>query len=306
MILRALAAVMLLTVPATLFAQQVTTSTPLNSTSSSFNENLGTNFGFNIAGARGPATGNSRVVGLNPFGLANPDGAIQFRQGGLNNALAAFGGGTPANQTTGGVGIRAGNFGANLGFSLGQGSSTSSVSQTPMITSLNGHPASFSSQVQQPFVTGVTPVVNRWVTGPRNPYAVFPHRTAQIRPFQPIGQRSVGRHPNTQPPRRIARPDEDQTAQIPTFDNRLRTAGHSTAGQAALSVTEIRRRQAAIDTARNQEAQATFDRAEAAEKAGKLGVAKIYYRSAAREAVGTLKQLAEQRLRRLSAPASER
>ena len=71
-----------------------------------------------------------------------------------------------------------------------------------------------------------------------------------------------------------------------------------------MSVAEIEQRHAAIDeaqdVARNEEAQRTFDQGVAAEEAGKLGVAKIYYRMAAKEATGPLKEQAEARLEKLA------
>jgi hypothetical protein len=286
-------------------AQQVTTSTPFNSVNSSFNERMGVNFGFNIAGPRqlpGDDSGPSSVIGITPFGMATPNNAIQFRQGGAGNVAPGFGGGDPAAATTAGIGFRGGNFSGNLGFSFGQGSSTSNVSQTPMVTSMNGQPAMFSDQIQQPFVTSVTPVVNQWITGPRNPYLSLPNNSASIQPFRPIYQRyaRMKQQQQTMPKKKAVEEDTPRIARPQTFDDRLRTAGSSTAGQAALSVAEIQRRHAAIDDARNREAQESFDRALAAEEAGKLGVAKIYYRMAAKDAVGELKQQAEERLRNVS------
>ena len=284
----------MLAVPTIASAQQATTSAPLTSQHSRFNEQFGGNFGLDISGGSLKG-GNSRVVGFNRAGVANPNGGIQIRQGGFNNVRPAFGGGNTATPTTAGFAISGGNFGANFGFSGIQGNTTSSTSQSPIITSLNGQPASFNSQVQQPFVTGVTPVVNQWVTRPKNPNSVFPFNTAGVLTFQPIRQ-SLSRL-QSQP--RALTGSPLAAAGHPRIA-RHSIAGKSTASVGAVSIAEIRRRQAGQDIAHNLEAQTNFDRARVAERAGKIGVAKIFYRMATRDAVGALKQQAEQRLESLS------
>ncbi|HEX3997989.1 MAG TPA: hypothetical protein VHX65_05510 [Pirellulales bacterium] len=79
---------------------------------------------------------------------------------------------------------------------------------------------------------------------------------------------------------------------------------------AGASLAEIRREQVAEDAATAAEAQKIIDRAQAHEAAGKPGLAKIEYRSAARRASGALKQQALANLQRLSAgsqsPAANR
>ncbi len=69
------------------------------------------------------------------------------------------------------------------------------------------------------------------------------------------------------------------------------------------SLAGIRAQQAADDAAKQAEAAGFFQQAREMEAAGKPGVAKIYYRMAARRATGQLKDQAQAELQRLSPPA---
>jgi hypothetical protein len=69
------------------------------------------------------------------------------------------------------------------------------------------------------------------------------------------------------------------------------------------SIGDIRRQQAAEDSASQTEAVRLFDQANELQAAGKTGVAKIYYRMAARRATGNLKERALAALGELSTPA---
>ncbi|HEV3418307.1 MAG TPA: hypothetical protein VG056_15895 [Pirellulales bacterium] len=69
------------------------------------------------------------------------------------------------------------------------------------------------------------------------------------------------------------------------------------------SIGDIRRQQAAEDSASQTEAARLFDQAREFQAAGKTGVAKIYYRMAARRATGNLKERALAALGELSKPA---
>ena len=70
------------------------------------------------------------------------------------------------------------------------------------------------------------------------------------------------------------------------------------------SIAEIRRQQAdeslAAQNESQREAQRLFDQASELQAAGKPGVAKVYYRMAARRATGSLKDRAIAALRELS------
>jgi hypothetical protein len=66
------------------------------------------------------------------------------------------------------------------------------------------------------------------------------------------------------------------------------------------SIAEIRRGQAEEDAAAQQEAAQLFEQARQLQASGKPGVAKVYYRMAARQATGSLREQALDALRSLS------
>ncbi len=128
-------------------AQMIHTSTPFQNLNSSFFESnsvdwsiRGDNWFANFGGG-GPL--------LPPFGGADPNA-------GLRSGVAFSGGGVSG----------------NLSFNFAQGSSSSNVSTTPSLTTMNGVPGSIQSTVVRPFVTGITPVVGGY------PVIVNPMQTA--------------------------------------------------------------------------------------------------------------------------------
>jgi hypothetical protein len=80
---------------------------------------------------------------------------------------------------------------------------------------------------------------------------------------------------------------------------RLALAADSTG---ATSIAEIRRQQAAEDSAAQQEALRLFEQAAELQSAGKPGVANVYYQMAARRATGVLKERAQAAIRELNGP----
>ena len=68
------------------------------------------------------------------------------------------------------------------------------------------------------------------------------------------------------------------------------------------SIADIRRQQAAEDSAAQEEAQRLFEQATELQSAGKPGVAKVYYQMVAHRATGDLKERAETAIRELSGP----
>jgi hypothetical protein len=74
------------------------------------------------------------------------------------------------------------------------------------------------------------------------------------------------------------------------------------------SIIDLRRQQAAADAVADkklqEEAQRLFDQAGELQAVGKPGVAKVYYRMAARRATGDLKERAIAALRELSQPTT--
>ncbi len=287
-------------------AQQVTTIAPNTFIGSSFYESFGTNFGFGIQGGglRGDDRGRSSVIGFGPGGIFT-GGGIQFNQPGFAGAQAQFGGGQPGNQTTFGFGVSGSNFNANFGFSFGQGSTQTLTSSAPFVTTMNGQPGMFADQVQQPFVIGLTPVINsRWSpAGARSSFGYSPPTLAPAPSPNPILERySRLQNGEAQPPR-DASSAAAGAASSGSAPGPIGAREISTADLPALSVAEIKRRQALADEAANQEALDNYERGLKAEREGKTGKAKIFYRMVTRDATGDLKELAETRLEQLSKPA---
>jgi hypothetical protein len=297
--------VILSAVPAA--AQQVTTRTPFSTQRGSFFEQMGTSFGFGLQGGNFPADGRGRssVVGFGTGGLINPAGNIRFNQPGFAGTRPQFGGFQPGNQSTGGVRVNGGNASFDFGFSMGQGSSQTNISQTPFVTTMNGQPGMFADQVQRPFVIGITPVVNHnWAPpGSRRSFGFAPPR---LTPQQesPILERYRRVQSGEVRPR--AEASSRGTAARPAGDRVRAAARPSTAEQPALSVADIRRQQADADLVRNEEALDLFQRGLKAEREGKIGPAKVFFKMAAEDATGDLKTQAQDRYERLTRPAPRR
>ena len=138
-------------------AQQIGIATPFTTTSDSFYERMGVDFGFSLPGGRGPG---SRIVGLMPNGQFTPNGNLIFRQGGSASAVPPFGGYDPgANARFGFNYLNRGGGGFSLGFDFGKGSNRSMTTTTPSMVVQNGQGGTFTDGVYRPFVTGVIPVV---------------------------------------------------------------------------------------------------------------------------------------------------
>src|SRR5215213_6640816 len=116
-------------------AQYSVVTSPFNSTSNGFFEQIGVGFGFRTRNFFFEQ--NSMPLATPPFG--------GFAPGAGADLGFSFGG----NGSTGFINIAA-----------SQGSRTSMVSQAPSITLSNGVPGAFSDTSQSPFVVGVVPVVN--------------------------------------------------------------------------------------------------------------------------------------------------
>ena len=112
----------------------VTTTTPLQANSESFFESSG--IGWSVRRPGFFATFNNGVPIPPPFGGFNPNAGIQS-----------------------GFQIRNGPWTGNFNFNFAQGSSRFSSTTAPVLTSLQGQPASFFSGTQRPFVLGLTPIV---------------------------------------------------------------------------------------------------------------------------------------------------
>ncbi|MEE2706436.1 MAG: hypothetical protein VX988_05255 [Planctomycetota bacterium] len=290
-------------------AQQVTTRTPFTTQRNSFFEQMGMNFGFGLRGGNLPADdrGRSSAVGFGAGGLLNPGGNIRFNQAGFAGAQPQFGNFQPGSQSTGGFRLNGGNASFDFGFSMGQGSSQTRTSQTPFVTTMNGQPGMFADQVQRPFILGITPVVNhQWAPpGSRRSFGFAPPRLNS----QPGNNPVLQRYRRVQAGEVRARTAATQTAGgggRPAGDRRRSAAETSSAEWPAVSVAEIHSRQAAADLARNEQAVDLFQRGLKAEREGKLGPAKVFFKMAAEDAVGQLKTQAQASYERLTRPAPRR
>ena len=257
-------------------AQQVQVSAPMTGVSDSFYERFGTSWGFSGGGRNGRAFFNfgGPNPGLPPFGGLDPNADARFGLGGR------WGGGSAFFQ----------------GFA-GQGSSRTIVSETPTIVIPNGGTGSIFSGVQRPFVTGVVPVVGRRNLSP------LLDRIARLRSQPPAMSASR----SSLADRRSAETDHGDLADhndpaigraSASGGGSTRQAGYqpdrSTAGRGDLSVAEIQRRRESEQQAKSDERRAEverlIERGRGCEQAGKLGAASIYYKRAARQADGPLRQ----------------
>jgi len=203
-------------------AQQVTIGTPYNNLTDGFFENLGTSWG---------------VSGKN----------FSFQQGGgPTHAAPAFGGFDPSAGLSGGWATNGNGLSSFFNFNYSQGYRQNFVSQTPMVTLMNGQQAFFSDTSQSPFVIGQIPVVGGFpvmaygypggagpaypmyspgqvmpVTNPYNPRVqqlveqqeAQRRREAQRRKLLERAARKVGRFdPDQAPPRRNPEPPPQDAA----------------------------------------------------------------------------------------------
>jgi len=261
-------------------------TTPFHTVNDSFYERMGVGFGFDIRAARnlpGDDRGRSAVVGLDPTGAPTPDGSIQFRHGGV--ALPPFGGYNAANDATLGFANRGREGSLYFNFDFGQGSRRSHVMQAPSIVLPNGGQGTFSDTTQRPFVTGLIPVVGSFGGGGSVFGPVAPQRVSPL--FDRIQRLHAQAQAAQAAQNRPARREHSQQERVALGEN---AGGHSSAEHGDLSVAEIRRRQSVEAEAKDADLQAWIERARGAEEAGKHSVAKIYYRIAAKQASGQLKQ----------------
>ena len=230
-------------------AQQVTIGTPMTNVGSSFHENIGVGWGFNLPTSN-PAVGGRGVVGLGPNG---PQQGIGFGFGGPAAVPFGLGNSNPANL---GFQINGGN-GGRLGFNIfaDQGASTTLTSQTPMLTVMNGQQGFFASTVQRPFVTSLIPVVSDGSVG-YAPTVVYPSMSIPWpNPSNGNGGASVL---NERMTRIMANESahasrRDSPAPTPVAAPPLaRAPGRSSAERGAPSLAEIRRAQAAEEVQKDQ------------------------------------------------------
>lgn len=180
------------------------------------------------------------------WSVQNPNYFIRFNGG----APPPFGGYQPNTGLRGG--FAAGN--SRLGFEFGQGSSLTSTSITPVLTSTNGYPAGMFIGSTRPFVTGVAPVVAGG-SGPMAPVGPLVSRLQTGQLHWDEGRLTPVAADEGVPP--APAPDRAVEATPPP------TRPSPAAAKADWSVAEL------------------VTRAEAAERSGRIGVARVYYQLAA-------------------------
>ena len=258
-------------------AQQITTASPAQRVSDSFFERS------NVAWA------------------GNWNG-MEFRFGGSGLGVPPFGGFQPNAGLGTAFGMSGRHGQANFAMDFGQGSQRSSVSQTPMLTTMNGMPGYFCDTSQTPFVVGVIPVVGGYSTMNWSSPLLSPEQLAAasgtpLPTGNPRVQAMLAQGPATNAARRHATPPDlaDEPAASPVHRHMLRVQD-SSAARPAPSVAEARRIHEAATATADEEMQTLFAQAQAAESDGKPAVAKVYYQIVAHRATGPLQHQAASRL----------
>lgn len=233
---------------------------------------------------------------------------------GAGRAIPPFGGFQQGAGLQGGIGFGGSGFRGNLGFEFSQGASTSMTSQTPSVTLMNGQLGFVADTSQSPFVISVVPVVGNGVFKNYGAANTIYGRLArgeihldESGRVQPGPNRELPQlHPRQpkaklvpkQPPRglpRQAEPPRSLTIKSNGADD-LRpfpsggTGGESTAEQATLSLDEILKQKAALESQQQAKALEYLEQGKEAAAEGKANVARIYYKMAFKRARGELKQ----------------
>ncbi len=276
------------------FAQQTTVTTPFHSNSSSFFEQIGTQ-----------------------WGIRGPNFSFQFGGGGMGQP--AFGNPDPSAGIRSGWAWQSGPWSANFNFLAAQGSRAGMVSQAPSITLPNGGTGYFSDTSQSPFVIGFVPVVGGapylpygYPMGPPSgfglPYpgvgAVYPEQGNPR--VQAMLRASAAGEPSPdlaipEAPRAAAIPVEPAAAEpTPAAPNAPAPQRVSSAAVAAPSVAEARLMHEQEQAVASREAMQLYERGITAEESGKPGLARVYYRMAAARSDGALRDQIEARLSSLA------
>ncbi len=290
------AAVAVLGFAGSLWGQQATITTPLHTNSSSFFEQMGTQWGVN-----GPG--------------------FTFSFGGGGMARPGFGNPDPSAGIRSGWNWQSGPWSGYFNFLAAQGNSTSTVSQSPSITLPNGGTGYFSDTSQSPFVIGFMPVVGSasYLPYPSYGYPLAPpagfgfpysgagpvypqqgnHRVQAM--LRANAARDAGAEVDLPPAAPM--PEDAPVAAVPAEPEGIAAAAAdrvSTAALPAPSVAEARRMHEQEQAAVNREAMQLFERGVTAEQSGKTGVARVYYRMAAQRSDGDLRAKIEARLASLT------
>lgn len=251
--------------------QQVTIQTPFQGVRDSFYESFNLGWNFNFGNGVVASFNNNQFGGLPPFGGFNPGSGIST-----------------------GMQIGAGDVSAGFNLDFSQGTRRSFVSQTPVITGIQGYPMFLRSGIQVPFVTGFTPVVGAGgfplggFGGPgvfSVPAPSLRERWEQARSQGLLDSKKESDGGGLQ--MRAEPQPQPRNAGLPLADALPPTRSERARGlQANASVVNVA-------------AQQYFEKGQQAEADGKAGVAKIYYRMAAKRASGDFRNRIAARMKQL-------
>ena len=200
-----------------------------------------------------------------------------FARFGAPGVAPPFGGFDPAAQAQFGTGFRGGGINGFLNFTAGQGSDSFLGGQSASVVVPNGGMGFISDTTQRPFVLGIVPVVGA------EPVSPVKQALSRLREGDVLNaDRGV---------RNAEQPSNPQSA--------IRNP-QSSADRGDLSVAEIRAQQAAEESEHSAELAAALEKARDSEASGNLGLARIYYRQAARYASGGRKSEINAKIRALS------
>jgi hypothetical protein len=311
------------------WTQQATVATPATRVGDSFSESIGTSWGANFKGIRfqgigqgAPAAGSANASGGRMgFGWGNSGGNGFFNANFGQGSSRSLVGQTP--MVTG---------------RSGQPGFVSDSSQSPFVVGsipvAGGHVGGFPSLFGfSPIVPGSMVQLPTWsmfggmgtVSVPDRGNALLGgvNRAASGAnqagiPGLPGGNRSSGSQMGAAGQRVVATIHNMQkideallagaadSAPVASDAGRQALAASqvSSAGQAVPSVADARREREAELNAKNAESLAWLEKAQTAERDGKLGLAKVYYQMVARKASGELRERAVERLEALRTASS--
>ena len=295
------AAALTATLSATLLAarpalaqRSASVGTGLHTSSSSYFEQVGTNFGFSLP-SQVPSGGGSAVVGLNAQGL--PGANVGFN--GVGAPAVPILGNQQGGATFGyALQTPLGNF--FFGLSASEGANSSLSSGAASLTLPNGGSGFIGAGSLQPFVTGEVPLVGDFSGFAQPPGSALDERLQRI-----LAGEIPRMGPDLNPP--AVHPATDRSAVLQfapsgaggcfvqyangdQFSRQLTAAGASSAGQSSASIAEIRAAQKMADEAIEQSFRQKMQWGDEALAAGKPDVARVYYGQVARRASGALKQ----------------
>jgi len=288
---------------------QVQITTPYHTLNDSYYERIGMDFDFSFKPG-----GN--VVGLDQFGNPTSDGRVHFNQGSFDSAMPPFGGHDASTDATFGFGVAGKKFSPSFRFALGQGTNRSHVMQAPTVVLHDGQTGFVSDTSQQPFVTGVIPVVGAGLPTmmpPSPPISPVQQALARMEAEKQLARQREPRRQQEVPREQVrvdpfgdpVAPEHDDGALLVGRDRPASTGDDEplilkgpSASDEADSVIEgptedaddDRPQDTQADAARQKEIHSRIEKARGYEEAGKLGIAKIYYQQAAARADGELKK----------------